>query len=96
MAVPQSEVLAVQRQSNPHGNNPDSDQIQDMDVPRLKWKANHTCYRWGEKGHLAQECPHTCSSAIAQRQQTPIANSQHAHYSGPNLFPATNPLHPKL
>ena len=28
---------------------------------------------------------------IAQRQQTPVANTQQASYTGPTLFPATNP-----
>ena len=42
------------------------------------------------KGHLAWECPHTGSSAIAQRQQTPIVNTQQANYPGPTLFPDTN------
>ena len=36
--VPHSEVLAVQRQSSPHGNNQDSNQIQHMNAPRLNWK----------------------------------------------------------
>ena len=51
--VQHSEVLAVQGQSSLHGNNPDSNQIQDMNAPGLNWKANLTSYEYGEKGHLA-------------------------------------------
>ena len=29
---------------------------------------------------------------ITQRQQTPIANIEQANYTGPTLFPATNPI----
>ena len=51
--VPHSEVFAVQGQSSLHGNNPYSNQIQYMNTPRLNWKANLTCYKCGEKWHLA-------------------------------------------
>ena len=57
-AVPHSEVLTVQGQSSLHGNNIDSNQIQEMNAPRLNWKANLTCYKCEEKGHLNQEFLH--------------------------------------
>ena len=43
--VPHSEVLALQ----------ECKEIQDMNAPTINWKANHTCYKCREKGHLAQE-----------------------------------------
>ena len=52
-------MLAVERQSSQARNTQGSNQIQDVIVPRLKWKANLSCYKCGEKGHLAQECPQT-------------------------------------
>ena len=61
-----------------------------MNAPKLNWKANLTCCKCRQKGHLAQECPHTGSSAIAQKEQTPLINSQQSSYAGPTLFPATN------
>ena len=82
-------MLAVQGQSSLHGNDPDSNQRQDMNGARLNWKANITCYKCGDKGHLAQECPHIGSSAIAQRKQTAKVYIQQANYTGSNLFPAT-------
>ena len=90
-AVPHSEVLAVHGQNGLPRNTQGSNQIQDVNAPTLNWKANPTCCNYGEKGHLAQECPHTGSSAAAQRQQTPIVNTQQANYTGPTSFPATNP-----
>ena len=51
--VPHSEVLAVQGQNGLSGNTQGSNQIQAVNVPRLNWKANITCYNCGEKGHLA-------------------------------------------
>ena len=59
-----------------------------MTVPRLNWKANLICYKGGEKGHLTQECPHTGSSAVAQRQQTLIVNTHQTSCADPTLFPA--------
>ena len=44
------------------------------------------------KGVLTEECLHTGSSALAQRQQTPIVNTQQAGCTGPTLLPATNPI----
>ena len=64
--------------------------MQNMNAPRLNWRANLTCYKCGEKGILAQEYPHIGTLAIDQRQQTPIANTQQANYTGPTLFPAKN------
>ena len=69
----------------------DNNQVQDMNAPILNWKVNLTCYKCGEKRHLTSECPHTGNSAIAQRQQIPVANTQQVSYTGPSLFPATNP-----
>ena len=91
-AVPHSEVLALQGLSSMHGKNQDSNQIQDMNAARLNWKANLTCYKCGEKGYLAHECPYLHSSAITQRQQTPLANTKQANYTCPTLFPAINPF----
>ena len=65
--------------------------MQDVAVPRLNLNANLTCYKCGEKGHLAQECPHTGSSAVAQRQQTPIVHTHQTSCAGPTLFPIRNP-----
>ena len=48
--------------------NGNQDQI--ATVPRSNWKENLTCYKCGEKEHLARECPHTGSSVVAQNQQT--------------------------
>ena len=42
-AVPHSEVLPVQGQSSQHGNSPHSNQIQDINAPRLNWKVNLEC-----------------------------------------------------
>ena len=61
-----------------------------MNAPGLNWKAILTCNKCRERGYLAQECQHTGSSAIAHRQQTLIANTQQANYTGPTLFPTTN------
>ena len=52
-SVPHSEILAVQGRSSPQGNNLNSNHKQGMNVPRLNWKANFTCDKYGEKGHLA-------------------------------------------
>ena len=52
IAVPHPEVLTVQEQSGLHGNNPDSNQIEDMNAPRLNWEVILTCYKCGEKEHL--------------------------------------------
>ena len=49
LAVPHSEVLAVQGQSSPHGNKQDSYQIQGMNSPIFNWKAYLTCYKCREK-----------------------------------------------
>ena len=57
-----------------------------MNAPRLNLRVNLTCNKCGEKGHLAHECPHTGSSAITQRQQTPIANTQLANYTAPTFI----------
>ena len=45
-----SEGMAVQGQSNPPRNTEDNNHKQDMNVPRLRWKANLTCYKCREKG----------------------------------------------
>ena len=84
-AVPHSEVLAVQGQCSPHENNLGGNQMQDMSACRLNWKAN-------------LECTYTDSSAIAQKQQPPIVNTQQANYTGqtsffnykPHVFPNYN------
>ena len=49
-AVPHSKVLAAQGKSSLHGNNHDSNQLKDMNAPRLNQKANLTCYKNREKG----------------------------------------------
>ena len=62
-----------------------------MNAPRLKWKATLKGDKFGEQGHLAQECLHTGSSVITHRHQTPVTNIQQANYTDPTLFPATHP-----
>ena len=52
-----SEVMAVQGQSYLPRNTQDSNQVQDMNVPRLNWKVNLACYKGWENSQLAQECP---------------------------------------
>ena len=56
-AILHSEVMAVQGQCDLPRNTQGNNHVQDMKAPRLNWKANLTCYKYGEKGHLAQECP---------------------------------------
>ena len=51
--VPYSEVLAVQGRNGPPGNTQGSNQVQDLNAPRLSWKVNRTCYKCREKGHQA-------------------------------------------
>ena len=89
--VPHSEVLAGQGQKGLPVHTQDITQIQDVKAPRLNWNANLTFYHGGEKGHLAQECPHKGSSAIAQRQQTQIIPTEQSSYTGPTLFQVSNP-----
>ena len=60
-------------------------------VYKKHYLSNLTCFKSGEKGHLAQVCPHTGSAAIAKRQQILIASIQQVNYTGQILFPATNP-----
>ena len=90
-AVPHSEVLAVQGQNSQTGNIQDSNQVQDVNAPSLNWKTNFTCCKCGDQEHLICEYLHTGSSAIVQREWTPIINTQQASYTGPTLFSATNP-----
>ena len=52
-AIPHSEVMDLQGQSDPPRNTQDNNQVQDMNSPRLNWKANLTCYKYRENGHLA-------------------------------------------
>ena len=52
-ADPHSEELAVQGQNGLPGNTQGSNQIQDVNAPRLNWKENLTCCKCGEKGCLA-------------------------------------------
>ena len=68
-------MLAVQWQSSMHGNNLDSNQMQDMNGPRLNWKVI-LHFTNVEKRALAQIGPYTGSSVIAQRHHTPLANTQ--------------------
>ena len=43
-------------------------EAQDTAVPKLNKKANLTCYKGEEKGHLAPDCPHTSNTAVTQSQ----------------------------
>ena len=64
-----------------------SSTVRSVSCIRAKWSAPEThkvVIRYGmwsymlqmwRKGHLAWECPHTGSSVVAQRQQTPIFNA---------------------
>ena len=52
-AITHLEVLAVQGQNSQPRNTQSINQILDMTIPRLSWKANLTSYKCGEKGYLA-------------------------------------------
>ena len=65
--------------------------MQDTKTPKLKWKENCICYKSGNKGHPAQECPYTGNSAIVQKQQIPVANTQQASFTHLTLIPAIKP-----
>ena len=47
-------VMAIQALSAQAGN-----QNTNVNLPRLNWKTNFTCYECSERGNLAPECPHT-------------------------------------
>ena len=74
--APYWDVLALDGQRSQPRNIQNINDIQDVTVPKLNWKANPTCYKYGEKLYLAQTCPDKGSSAVTQSQQPPTVNTQ--------------------
>ena len=56
-------VMAIQGQGIQAGN-----QNLNASLPRPNWKANLTCYKCGEKGHLTGECLHIGNATTTQPQ----------------------------
>ena len=75
-AIPQNNQVVTDIQNQ---NAPTNIQSVSINVVRLNWKANITCYNWRDKGHLAQECPHTGNANVPQSQPTQLPSHLQAN-----------------
>ena len=60
-------------------------------MPRLKWEANLTCYKRGNKGHLAREFPVTGNAVVSSPSQNKCPTTSQTNPTGTTLLTATNP-----
>ena len=56
-----------------------------MHLPRLNWKVNLTCYKNGEKGHLAREWTHIRNAAITQNHSAQTITACQTTPPGPTF-----------
>ena len=78
--------MAIQSQGSQVKN-----QNTNVNVPRLNSKTNLTCYKCGDKTHLARKCPHTGNAAVSQPQSTQSPTVSQADMTGTSLLLAANP-----